>query len=36
MNDRDLDRLTIKFVIMLVIVCGLFFAAMHLCPPAYG
>jgi hypothetical protein len=40
MNDPDLDRLvnrvTIKFAIMLVIVCGLFFAAMHLWPPAYG
>ena len=41
MNDRNIDRLvrrgTIKFPIMLVvIVCGLFFAATHLWPPAYG
>jgi hypothetical protein len=36
MRDRALDWITIKFAIMLVIVCGLFFVAMHLWPPAHG
>jgi hypothetical protein len=33
---RSMDRLTIKFTIMLVSAFGLFFVAMHLCPLAYG
>jgi hypothetical protein len=35
-KDRDLGRVTIKFAILLVIVFGVFFAAMHLWPPAHG
>jgi hypothetical protein len=36
MRDRALDRITIKFGMMLVIVFGLFFVAMHLWPPAHS